>query len=161
LNASGADGLEACSLQQIGFKGSGFPMPNPIRFSSEAQTCPEASKIGTGELKTALLKDPLKGALYLAAQGDGNPYGSPVAIYLVIEDPRHGIFVKLPGRVDPDEQTGQMKVTFQNLPQVPFTRLDLNLKGGNRSALASPATCGDYVTTATGTPWSAPESGPP
>jgi hypothetical protein len=161
LNASGADGLEACSLEQIGFKGSSFPMPNPIRFDKDPQSCPDASKIGTGELKTALLADPLKGALYLAAQGDGNPFGSLFAIYLVIEDPRHGIFIKLPGRVDPDPQTGQMKVTFTNLPQLPFTRLDLNLKGGNRSALASPTTCGTFTTTATNTPWSAPESGPP
>ncbi len=161
LNASGADGLEACSLQQIGYRGNSFPMPNPIRFNREPQTCPDASKIGTGELKTPLIAEPLKGALYLAAQGEGNPYGSLFALYLVIEDPRHGIFIKLPGRVDPDEQTGQMKVTFSNLPQVPFSRLDLNLKGGARSALASPTTCGDFVTTATGTPWSAPESGPP
>jgi len=161
LNAAGADGLQACSLNQIGFKGSGFLMPNPIRFDKDPNTCPEASKIGTGELKTALLADPLHGALYLAAQGDGNPFGSLFAIYLVIEDPRHGIFIKLPGRVDPDPVTGQMKVTFTNLPQLPFTRLDLSLKGGNRSALASPTTCGNYITTATNTPWSAPESGPP
>ncbi|HEY6730093.1 MAG TPA: hypothetical protein VI039_03615 [Solirubrobacterales bacterium] len=161
LNASGADGLQACSLDQIGFKGSGFPMPNPIRFNAAPNQCPEASKIGTGELTTALLNEPLHGALYLAAQGDGNPFGSLFAIYLVIEDPRHGIFIKLPGRVDPSEQDGQMTVTFDNLPQVPFTKLDLNLKGGDRSALASPTTCGNYVTTAINTPWSAPESGPP
>ena len=161
LNAAGADGLQACSLAQIGYKGNNFPMPNPIRFNRDAQSCPEASKIGTGELKTELLEDPLQGALYLAAQGDGNPYGSLFAIYLVIEDPRHGIFIKLPGRVDPSETDGQMTVTFDNLPQIPFTRLDLNLKGGNRSALASPPTCGNFVTTATNTPWSAPESGPP
>jgi hypothetical protein len=161
LNASGADGLQSCSLDQIGFRGKSFPMPNPIRFNRDAQTCPEASKIGTGELKTALLEEPLKGALYLAAQGDGNPFGSLFAIYLVIEDPRHGIFIKLPGRVDPDPATGQMTVTFENLPQVPFSRLTLDLKGGDRSALASPTTCGNYTTTATNTPWSAPESGPP
>ena len=161
LNASGADGLQACSEQQIGFMGGNFPMPNPMRFNKDANTCPEASKIGTAELKSALLEDPLHGALYLAAQGNGNPFGSLFAIYLVIEDPRHGIFIKLPGEVEPDPQTGQMAVTFRNLPQLPFTRLDLSLKGGNRSALASPTTCGTYTTTATGTPWSAPESGPP
>jgi hypothetical protein len=170
LNASGADGLQACSEAQIGLKNeidpaTGLPiplaMPNPIRFDKDPNTCPEASKIGTGELKSALLEDPLHGALYLAAQGNGNPFGSLFAIYLVIEDPRHGIFIKLPGRVDPDPATGQMTVSFENLPQLPFTRLDLNLKGGNRSALASPTTCGEYTTTATNTPWSAPESGPP
>jgi hypothetical protein len=170
LNASGADGLEACSEQQIGLKNeidpaTGLPiplaMPNPIRFNKDPNSCPEASKIGTGELKTALLSDPLKGNLYLAAQGKGNPFGSLFAIYLVIEDPRHGIFIKLPGKVDPSEADGQMEVTFDNLPQLPFTKLDLTLKGGNRSALASPSTCGTFVTTATNTPWSAPESGPP
>ncbi len=161
LNASGADGLQACSLEQIGYLGNEFPMPNPIRFNKDPQTCPEASKIGTGELKTALLEDPLHGALYLAAQGKANPFGSLFAIYLVIEDPRHGIFIKLPGEVEPSETDGQMQVTFTNLPQLPFTRLDLSLKGGNRSALASPTTCGQYTTTAIGTPWSAPESGPP
>jgi hypothetical protein len=161
LNAAAADGLAACSLQQIGFKGSNFPMPNPMRFSSEPQSCPDASKIGSGELKSELLEDPLQGALYLAAQGDGNPFGSLFALYLVIEDPRHGIFIKLPAEVQVDEQTGQQKVVFRNLPQLPFSWLKLNLKGGNRSPLASPSTCGNYVTTATNTPWSAPESGPP
>ncbi|HZK16226.1 MAG TPA: hypothetical protein VFC52_06535, partial [Solirubrobacterales bacterium] len=161
LNASGADGLEACSLDQIGYKGKSFPMPNPIRFDKAPNECPDASKIGTLELKSALIDETLKGALYLAAQGDGNPFGSLFAIYLVIEDPRHGIFIKLPGRVDPDAQDGQMKVSFNNLPQLPFTSLDLNLKGGDRSALASPATCGKYTTTATNTPWSAPESKTP
>jgi hypothetical protein len=170
LNASGADGLQACSEAQIGLKNkidpaTGLPepepMPNPLRFNKNPNTCPEAAKIGTGELKSALLTDPLHGALYLAAQGDGNPFGSLFAIYLVIEDPRHGIFIKLPGRVDPDPMTGQMEVTFENLPQLPFTSLDLDLKGGSRSPLASPSTCGSFVTTATNTPWSAPESGPP
>jgi hypothetical protein len=169
LNASGADGLRACSEAQIGLRNeidsaTGLPvpmaMPNPLRFDKDPNTCPEASKIGSGELKTALLAEPLHGALYLAAQGNGNPFGSLFAIYLVIEDPRHGVFIKLPARVDPDPISGQMTVTFENLPQLPFTRLDLNLKGGNRSALATPTTCGEYVTTATNTPWSAPESGP-
>jgi hypothetical protein len=170
LNASGADGLQACSEAQIGLKNeidpaTGLPiplaMPNPIRFTKDPNTCPDASKVGTGELKTALLTDPLKGNLYLAAQGKGNPFGSLFAIYLVIEDPRHGVFIKLPGKVEPDGQTGQMTVTFDNLPQLPFTSLKLALKGGNRSALASPTTCGHYLTTMTNTPWSAPESGPP
>jgi hypothetical protein len=161
LNAAGADGLGACSEAQIGFKGSGFPMPNPIRFNKDPNQCPDSSKIGTGELKSALLTETLQGNLYLAAQGQGNPFGSLFAVYLVIENPARGVFIKLPGRVDPNLQTGQLTVTFDNLPQLPFTSLKLNLKGGNRSALASPTTCGAFTTTATNTPWSAPESGAP
>jgi hypothetical protein len=169
LNASAAEGLQACSEQQIGLKNqidpaTGLPVleraPSPLRFSEETNHCPEASKIGTGELKTALLQETLQGTLYLAAQGKGNPFGSLFAIYLVIENPRNGIFIKMPGRVQPDSQTGQMTVSFENLPQLPFTSLKLNLKGGDRSALATPTTCGTYTTTAVTTPWSAPESGP-
>jgi hypothetical protein len=161
LNAAGADGLQACTEQQIGFKGAGFPMPNPMRFSKEPNQCPDASKIGTGELTTALLEETLQGNLYLAAQGSGNPFGSIFALYLVIEDPASGIVIKLPGRVDLDHQTGRITVTFENLPQIPFTNLKLDLKGGDRSALATPTTCGRFTTTTEMTPWSAPESGPP
>jgi hypothetical protein len=161
LNASAANGLQACSEQQIGFLGGSFPMPNPMHFNLEPNRCPDAAKIGTGELKTPLIDSPLQGSLYLAAQGDGNPFGSLFAVYLVIEDPRHGIFIKLPGRVDADEGTGQLTATFQDLPQVPFTSLHLNLKGGATSPLATPETCGSYATEAEFTPWSAPESGPP
>jgi hypothetical protein len=160
LNASAADGLQACSKEQIGLLGTNFPRPNEIRFSKDPQTCPTASKIGTGELKSELIEDPLQGDLYLAAQGDGNPFGSLFAIYLVIEDPRHGIFVKLPGEVQVNEGDGQQRIVFRDLPPLPFNYLRLTLKGGSRSPLASPSICGNYVTTATNTPWSAPESGP-
>jgi hypothetical protein len=161
LNASGANGLQACSEQQIGYLGGNFPMPNPMHFDKEPNTCPEASKVGSGELTTALLEEPLHGALYLAAQGEGNPFGSLLAVYLVIENPARGVFIKLPGEVEPDPQTGQLTATFDNLPQLPFTKLDLSLKGGATSALATPETCGNYTTHTTFTPWSAPESGPP
>jgi hypothetical protein len=170
LNPSGADGLAACSEAQIGLKNkldpvSGLPIPEPLpnrlRFRKDPNTCPEDSKICSGELKSALLENPLHGALYLAAQGKGNPFGSLFAVYLVIEDPSVGVFIKLPGEVEADKGTGRLQVSFRDLPQLPFTYLRLNLKGGNRSALASPTTCGTFTTTATNTPWSAPESGPP
>jgi hypothetical protein len=161
LNPSGANGLAACSLDQIGYKGGGFPMPNPMRFDKEPQTCPDASKIGSLELKSSLLADPLHGALYLAAQGDGNPFGSLFAVYLVVEDSDRGIIVKLPGKTEPDPQTGQIKATFVNLPQLPFESLKLDFKRGSHAPLATPETCGRFATKTVSTPWSAPESGPP
>ena len=161
LNPSAADGLAACSERQIGLKGTNFAMPNPVRFNKAPNACPDASKIGVVEVKTALLASTLHGALYLAAQGDGNPFGSLFAVYLVIEDPRTGIFIKLPGKADPDSQTGQMTATFDDLPQLPFTSLKLSFKGGSRAPFATPTTCGKYLTTTLNTPWSAPESGPP
>jgi hypothetical protein len=161
LNPAGAHGLATCSLAQIGFKGSGFPMPNPMRFDKQPQSCPDASKIGSVELKSPLLADPLHGALYLAAQGDGNPFGSLFAVYLVVEDPDRGIVVKLAGKTEPDPQTGQIEATFANLPQLPFESLRLDFKRGSHSPFATPETCGRFATKAVSTPWSAPESGPP
>jgi hypothetical protein len=161
LNPSAADGLASCSEAQIGFKGANFPEPNRIRFTKDPNSCPDAAKIGTVEVKSALLENTLHGALYLADQGQGNPFGSLFAVYLVIEDPKTGIYVKLPGRTDPDPNTGQLTATFEDNPQLPFTSLKLNFKGGSRSPFATPVTCGTYTTETEMTPWSAPESGPP
>lgn len=161
LNASVADGLGACSTAQIGLRGTGFPAPNRIRFDKAPSQCPDSAKIGTGELKSALLERTLKGALYLAAQGEGNPFGSLFAFYFVVEDPATGILLKLPGKIAADEQSGQIALSFEDLPQLPFTLLRLDLRGGDRALLATPSTCGEFVTTAAITPWSAPESGPP
>ena len=161
LNPSGADGLASCSEAQIGYIGGNFPLPNPMHFDKTLNSCPDASKIGSGTLHTPLLAEPLQGTLYLAAQGSGNPFGTTFAVYLAIEDTRHGIAIKLPGKVETDQGTGQITVTFEHLPPYPVEKLDLTLKGGDRSALASPQTCGTFTTKTTFTPWSYPESGPP
>lgn len=161
LNPAAANGLEACTTAQIGYKGDGFPMPNPMRFDKEPVKCPDASKIGRAEIKTPLLDKPLEGIVYLAAQDD-NPFKSLLAMYIVVDDEETGIVVKLPGEVIPNEQTGQLKAVFQNNPQVPFEDLILRFRGGGpRSTLATPDVCGTYTTNGSWTPWSAPESGPP
>lgn len=161
LNPAAADGLEACSTAQMGLKGTGFPEPNPIRFNLNPVTCPDGSKIGTVEVTTPLLEESLDGTVYLAAQKD-NPFKSLLAMYLVVEDERTGITIKLPGKVSPNAKTGQLTAEFDNNPQTPFTELNLKFRGGGpQSTLATPDVCGKYTTKGTFTPWSAPESGPP
>jgi hypothetical protein len=160
VNPSSADGLDACTTAQIGLKGTGFPEPNPIRFTKDDPSCPQGSKIGTAEVQSPLLEDPVKGAVYLAAQGD-NPFGTLVALYLVVDDDQQGIHVKLPGRVDLDPGSGRIVTTFDSQPQLPVSRVKLQFKSGDRAALTTPTTCGTYETEAVMTPWSAPESGPP
>jgi hypothetical protein len=161
LNASSANGLGTCSEAEIGYRGDGFPMPSPMRFTEAAPGCPDASKIGSAEVRTPLLDNPLVGTLYLAAQEE-NPFGSLLAVYLVVNDPLSGVIIKLPGEVNPDPTTGQLTVTFDNNPQLPFEDLILKIRGGGpRSQFATPEVCGTYTTAGTWTPWSAPESGPP
>jgi len=164
LNPSAAGGLEACSEQQIGFEGSpgedplAPAAPQPLRFSSEAAHCPPASKVGTVRIKTPLLEHELHGSVYLATpapQGEPgqNPFGSLVALYIVAEEPSAGIRVKLAGESQLNGQTGQVSTTFENTPQVPFEELNLELSGGPRASLGTPATCGSPSLVATFTPW--------
>ncbi len=141
LNPAGADGLLACGLGEIALE------------SPAEQTCPESSKVGTVEIKTPLLPNPIVGAAYLAAQ-NANPFGSLVALYLVAYDPVSGVRVKLAGQVTPDPVTGQLVSTFDDTPQVPFEDLSLHFFGGSRAPLGTPALCGGYTTTASIAPWS-------
>jgi hypothetical protein len=144
VNPAGADGLAACAPEQIDLEGDA-----PAR-------CPDASKIGTVEVETPLLDHPLEGAIY-AATPRSNPFGSLLAIYLALDDPRTGVVVKLAGDVEADPRTGQLTTTFDESPQVPFRHFRLDFFDGPRSPLKTPATCGTFTTTADLTPWSAPE----
>ena len=144
LNPAGADGLSSCSTEQVG-------LDSPAGIS-----CPESSKVGTVEISTPLLPTPLVGAAYLAAQ-DANPFGSLIALYVVVENKAAGVLVKLAGEVKPDPVTGQLVSMFKETPQLPFEDLKLNFFGGSRAPLGTPALCGAYTTTAAIAPWSGNE----
>jgi hypothetical protein len=148
LNPAAADGLQACSEAQIALSADSGP------------TCPEAAKVGTVEIKTPLLPNPLTGEAYLAAQ-NANPFGSLVALYIVAEDPVSGTLIKLAGEVKPDPVTGQLVSTFKNTPQLPFEDLSLHFFGGSRAPLGTPALCGSYTTTTSIAPWSGNAAGTP
>ena len=137
INPAGADGLDACTPAQIGLGNN-----NPA-------TCPNASKVGTVQIDTPLLAEPLTGSIFVKPD---------LGIYVVAEG--GGVHIKLNGVAVRDPDTGQLTITFDNTPQVPFSDFTLNFFGGPRSALATPPECGTYKTTSELTPWSAPGSGP-
>jgi hypothetical protein len=145
LNPAAADGLLACSEEQVALDSHTVP------------SCPEASKVATVEIESPLLPHPLVGEVYLAAQ-EANPFGSLVALYLVAQDPVSGVLVKLAGEVKPDPVTGQLVSTFLHTPQLPFEDLKLHFFGGSRAPLGTPAFCGSYTTTASIAPWSGNET---
>jgi hypothetical protein len=141
LNPAAADGLQSCSEAQI------------MLSQDAAPSCPEASKVGLVSIKTPLLPNELKGAVYLAAQ-DHNPFGSLVALYIVAEDPVSGTLVKVAGEVTLDPAMGQIVSTFDDTPQLPFEDLSLEFFGGARAPLNTPASCGGYTTHTSIAPWS-------
>jgi hypothetical protein len=141
LSPSAADGLEACSPEQIGL------------HENSAPTCPDASKVATVEIVTPLLPEALTGEVYLATQ-DNNPFGSLIALYLVAEDKNAGVLVKLAGETVPDPVTGQLTTTFEETPQLPFSDLKLSFFGTARAPLSTPPQCGTYPTETTMEPWS-------
>ncbi len=141
LSPGAADGLQACSPLQIGL------------HTAERPTCPDASKVATVEVDTPVLPEPLTGAAYLATQ-DENPFGSLVALYVFAEDSVAGVLVKLAGQVSLDPVTGQIVATFENEPQLPYSRAKLDFFGTARAPLSTPALCGTYTTETSFEPWS-------
>jgi hypothetical protein len=130
FSPSFADGLQACSLAQVKL-GTNDPIE-----------CPDASRIGEVTLHTPLLPQQVEGSMYLAAQGD-NPFGSLFALYLVVHDTEErGVLIKIPGRVDLDQRTGQITTTFDETPQFPFDDLTLKFRSGPRAPLVNPPVCG-------------------
>lgn len=139
INPSAATGLGACTPAQIALD------------SAADDSCPASSRIGDVTVTTPLLDDPMKGAIYLAKPHD-NPTNSLMSIYLSIKG--SGVLLKLPGSIALNDKTGQLTATFDNNPQLPFSNLHMEFRGGDRAPLANPATCGTKTTVAKLTSWS-------
>ncbi|WP_445150276.1 hypothetical protein [Baekduia sp. Peel2402] len=138
VSPSSAAGLGACSPAQIGLG------------TNDAPSCPTSSKLGKVTIETPLLDDPLTGDIILATQND-NPFRSLIALYLAVKGP--GFYVKLPGKIDLNPVSGQLTATFDNTPQLPFSRMLVQFPGGAQAALATPTTCGSYNTHVEITSW--------
>jgi hypothetical protein len=165
VNPASANGLTACSEAQIGYEGAN-PELNTGEYTPGPAECPDASKIGTVEVDSPLLKEhdeageptfdhPLKGAVYVARPTE-NPFGSLLAIYIAVDDPTTGVIIKLAGEVQADPLTGQLTTTVES-PQQPFDDFHLNFFNGAQAALRTPQVCGRYETTSDLTRWSNPE----
>ena len=164
LNPSLAAGLASCT---------------PGQYAAETATspigvgCPEESKIGSFTVQSPLFQEPekpgaveavLKGGIYLAepdepatrTPGAENPFDSLVAIYLIATLPERGVIVKVAGRLDLDPVSGRPIATFDDLPQLPYSRLLIHFREGQRAPLVAPSACGTFTTVADLSPWNEP-----
>jgi len=135
VNPDAADGQSACTDAQANFNSEG------------PDNCPDSSKIGTFSIGTPALPERLEGAVYIGAPKPGDQYR------LFEFTHGFGINSKLVGSVIPDPLTGQVKVTFPDLPQAPFEDFQLHLFSGERGLLATPNYCSVYTVSAEFHPW--------
>jgi hypothetical protein len=145
VNPSFAEGVGVCTEEQ--FKAEQLE-------SGAGEGCPAASKLGSLIAQSPLLEEPAEGALYLAAPYE-NPFGTLAALYLVARAPERGVLVKQAGKVEFDPVSGQITSTFKDLPPLPYSSFKLHFREGARAPLVTPQACGEYVTKALFTPFSA------
>jgi hypothetical protein len=143
INPSQAEGLHVCSKAEF------------EAASVDSFGCPSTAKVGSVEVKTPLLDQPIPGNVYVATPYE-NPFDSLLALYVVLREPHRGIAIGLPGKVDLDPMTGQITTTFDDLPQVPFESFELSFREGPRSPLVTPQACGRYTTESEFYPWARP-----
>jgi hypothetical protein len=136
-----AGGLGACTDDEL------------ARASSAPESCPETSKIGTIKVETPLLDDPLEGSVYVGSQLSKDPEsGDMYRIFLTASAP--GVRLKLLGQIKADKDTGQLTATFLDNPELPFSKMSLVFKDGDRAPLVNPPTCGTFTATGTLSSWS-------
>ncbi|MGA8744429.1 MAG: hypothetical protein WB507_01015 [Solirubrobacterales bacterium] len=135
INPNAADGKTSCSNAEA-----------EIGTRLEAQ-CPEDSKVGTVSVDSSALPGPIPGYIYLGTPLPGDRYR------LILTANGYNVHVKLPGSVLANEQNGQVTVSFQDLPQTPFSAFNMHFFGSERGLLATPEKCGTYGVSSTFTPW--------
>ena len=141
INPAAADGLEACSAEEVHVG------------ENVAAECPHAAKIGSIEAEVPALEETLHGSVYQRTPEPGRLFG-----FWVVAD-EQGVHMKLPAEIEANPLTGQITTVFDGietlggLPQVPVSALRLNVFGGPRAPLSTPA-CGTHQTSYSFAPWS-------
>jgi hypothetical protein len=158
INPGAADGLQACTdnlNEPPGSPGNeiGLTSNEPVTFASVEPTCPTASQVGTTELKTPVLPEPLVGQIYLSADHAGDEYTT----FFVIRG--EGLLIKLKSVVTANPVTGQLTARFTNNPEQPFSEFTIHFYGGPRAVFVNPEKCGLATTSTDLTPWAAGPGG--
>jgi hypothetical protein len=141
--------------------GAGLGVCTPAQYEAETPTsppgagCPNEAKIGDFTVKSPIVSGAFEGSIFLAAPFE-NPFGSLIAVYLVAKAPQRGFLVKVAGEVRPDQGNGDLTASFDRLPQLPYSSLEIHFREGQRSPLATPDRCGQVSTEADLTPWRDP-----
>jgi hypothetical protein len=135
INPNAADGKTACADTQTGIGTLG------------PAECPEFSKVGTVSINSSALPGPVPGGIYLGESKPGDPYR------LILGADGFGTHIKLAGSARTDPGSGQIVVSFPDLPQSPLTDFNMHFFGSERGLLATPTQCGTYPVVSEFEPW--------
>ena len=134
LSPSSANGLVACTAEEIGLELDGpgrLPAGLPGRQGHDRLAAARQSR-SKGACTWASRRAP-------PATEPRSKHGELVKLYIEVEGA--GVRVKLPGSASVNQSTGQLTTTFLNNPQLPFEKLTLKLKIGPRAPLESAQVC--------------------
>ena len=130
LSPAAVAGLAVCSDAQFGLG------------SETAAACPPGSEVGSAEISSPLLRDPIAGKLYMGQELPGARFR------VLLDAAGPGVEIKLVGRLDVDPATGRLTVALTDLPQIPLERLTLSFAGGPRAPLVTPLDCASLAASA-------------
>ncbi len=140
INPAFGNGVAACTQATVNAGGSG---------------CPVGSQIGSVTLDTPLLASQQTGEVFLIEPG-----ATPSTRYklaMVVHLPGRHMVVNGVANVDGEGQgadngTGQIVTTFSDVPDLPFSNLQVHFNTGDRALLTNPETCGSHAVGAALTP---------
>jgi hypothetical protein len=144
VNPSAASDLLACS---------------PAGFDAEAVDsrggCPGASQLGEVAIASPISPQPLVGSVYLGGEV-GERFTGSLKLYFVARSRALGLLVKFPARLRLDPRNGRITIRADELPQLPFSGLQLTFPQASRALLATPSVCGESTIVTRFTPYSDP-----
>ncbi len=154
INPGQAAGLQACGAAEDGLTTPAEEAAG--QENSGPPSCPSAAKVGTDEITLPILKNSLRGNVYVLES-------EPPHLRLLIAASGEGVDVKLVAHVEMNELTGQLTTTvttgsprFPHVPQAPVSAFKLSFSGGAQAALDTPARCGIYTSESLFTSWASP-----
>jgi hypothetical protein len=116
--------------------------------ASSGEGCPDASRVGTVEVESPLLGEPLEGSVFFAGYS---------TLYVVVKSPKLGLLVEQTVEIESEPGTGQLFAFAEDIPlTAAFSDLRLHLDEGEDSLLLSPPMCGGYQTLTELIPWAGP-----
>jgi len=139
INPPVAAGLAGCTAAELAAE---------TRSPAPADGCPAASKLGTANVTTPLLSEPIAGAIYLRAPAgptdavDADQAGFRFDLDLVLRSDERGVRLAVPLRVHADPVTGRLTASLEQIPQLPVAHLELHFNSGAHAPLTTAATCG-------------------